>query len=1530
MSSIPPKSGLQPQGQSTSTQAASSTQSTSAGKSSPQAPVPTPSSASTTAPRSYANATKKSATDSTAAPVTVGGPSQHGKSTTASPVSGKPMQQSQITGVTIVNGAPAPSQGDHTRKPSVTITSAGTSGYIPNGGQTGRPNSLQFGFANQQSSPNMGNPAVLANQPQSGLGVTPPTNPRVTSPQTSPSPIPQPASSGGRPPPSSYQTQGNVPNFGSFGDGDNQQMRAAQTPLGPGAQSTHLRRESSQSTHSDMSNHMGSGPAGRGGYPHQGGRGRGYSQSSYQGQMPYSPGPSFRSTPSQPRSGPNMTPQFHGPNQGRPLAPPFPNSPHQANRSPALANAHPTTPQMNPVPMAHPQMPPQPYFGQPMAPQPVRSHPFQKPRRGAVHRKRGTPRSLPAPRSSLALASQFSLPPPNLAPESGHFERYLTLMKNNQGYPGYDPTGYGYYPAYNMGGVQQYIPQSPNNRPTMPYTAPGGYMPNQYSVQPPAQATALSRSPSQVSNDRPGSSLGQGQPPAGPPGPAHAHNASRSSNSPAPKTPFVIPTKKSAIVIKDPGSGVVKTFEKAPASPARVTPSPVKIATPTSTPPPRTGSSADHTRTDSKTIKTDEEKKKELRDAVRQKIEAEAEQRRKAEEEQAAAQKKKEEEEEAAAQKKAEEEAAQKKKEEEEAAQKKAADEEAARKALEDLTLKDKPADAKAEEPSKPAAAPAPADDDDIDYDAIEREMAELEAKERAAEEAYYAKKKAEKEEKERKEKEELEAYEANMKAAEREAEALEEAREKKRQGDVVEDDSKSKELFASLKKGGFAATEASTPGDSGTATPASDLSMGPPSKPASATKRDKPAALKLETTKAVEPPQPSAAMKALHSARFVEDLSKIAYPSSVVSPNPALNASAPADRKFHYNKEFLLQFQSVFKEKPSIDWDARVRETVGDSDSSRPQSARTPMMGGRNPSRSGGVTQGFQMGSFGQPANRNSLPAGTTSAERFAMSNAARTSSMGNPFGNFGRPGMGMGAHGISRTNSASAMHPGMPSSPRVGSNRAGTRTGSKRDKQHAKKEEEMAKSMPLTAGLDIKPIQTTSTGWKPRSLNQPAAGPTPAGSNHMPPDMVQRKVKAALNKMTPENFDRIATQLLEIVSQSKDESDGRTLRQVIQLTFEKATDEAHWASIYAKFCKRMLESMSAEIKDENIHDKNGNVVAGGSLFRKYLLNRCQEEFERGWKVNLPPKPEGETEEAAMMSDEYYKAAAAKRRGLGLVKFIGELYKLGMLTERIMHECVKKLVDYEGMPDEAEVESLTSLLRTIGASLDASERGHAMMDAYFQRIGLMDQTPNLPSRLRFMLMDIIDLRAARWVSKDSDKGPKTIQQIREEEAEMERLRQQANRGSRPTMGRGDARSYSGYGNQAPPQDFASSKVGSDDLRRLRTTRNTNQPMSFGPSSMLGSRSNSGRKNLGPGGNLVRGSDDSAASSRTGTPTGKKEDKEAASSINAFSALASLEDRDNMATSPPSNPTSPLLTKSQPAVERRPSKTPSKDGEEAS
>ena len=45
----------------------------------------------------------------------------------------------------------------------------------------------------------------------------------------------------------------------------------------------------------------------------------------------------------------------------------------------------------------------------------------------------------------------------------------------------------------------------------------------------------------------------------------------------------------------------------------------------------------------------------------------------------------------------------------------------------------------------------------------------------------------------------------------------------------------------------------------------------------------------------------------------------------------------------------------------------------------------------------------------------------------------------------------------------------------------------------------------------------------------------------------------------------------------------------------------------------------------------------------------------------------------------------------LFISRFIGELYKLGMLTARIMHECVRKLLN-SGPSDEVSLECLCRL----------------------------------------------------------------------------------------------------------------------------------------------------------------------------------------------------------------------------------------------
>jgi len=105
----------------------------------------------------------------------------------------------------------------------------------------------------------------------------------------------------------------------------------------------------------------------------------------------------------------------------------------------------------------------------------------------------------------------------------------------------------------------------------------------------------------------------------------------------------------------------------------------------------------------------------------------------------------------------------------------------------------------------------------------------------------------------------------------------------------------------------------------------------------------------------------------------------------------------------------------------------------------------------------------------------------------------------------------------------------------------------------------------------------------------------------------------------------------------------------------------------------------------------------------------------------------------------------------------IGELYKKKMLTERIMHECIKKLLGQCQDPDEEDVEALCKLMSTIGEMID-HPKAKEHMDVYFERLKILSNNMNLSSRVRFMLKDVIDLRRNRWQVRRKVDGPKKIE----------------------------------------------------------------------------------------------------------------------------------------------------------------------------
>ncbi|KAF5357330.1 hypothetical protein D9758_005883 [Tetrapyrgos nigripes] len=558
---------------------------------------------------------------------------------------------------------------------------------------------------------------------------------------------------------------------------------------------------------------------------------------------------------------------------------------------------------------------------------------------------------------------------------------------------------------------------------------------------------------------------------------------------------------------------------------------------------------------------------------------------------------------------------------------------------------------------------------------------------------------------------------------------------------------------------------------------------------------RRRPGPLDLSTTKNIPAPLPSA----LATARNIDDLGRVPYPEGVKSPSIELNVNAK-DGKFRYDRDFLLQFMSICKEKPDM---LPPLDAIGlePADQSSYSMGRSGSHGGirRQASAAGkGVGLGFP-GGFGKAGQSNPFMGGMgnfttppkTSEERYQLANGGRPISVSSsmPFPP-NRPGQ--------LTRSASHGGPGMDT------RRTRSKRGDKRDpnKSGLSQQTGHGASNIGPGGVPLEPVaplQATANRWDRKALG--SVDPDSA-------EIVDRKVKSLLNKLTMERFDSISDQIIAWANKSEKEKDGRTLIQVIRLVFEKATDEATWSEMYARLCRKMMEQISPKVQDDGIRNPEGKPIAGGQLFRKYLLNRCQEDFERGWvakeataaaaaskaledqaaKAANEKKGDGESnEEVALYSAEYYAAQKAKRQGLGLIKFIGELFKLQMLTERIMHECVKKLLGNVENPEEEEIESLCKLLTTVGQILDTN-KARAHMDVYFSRMKELTKSLNVTSRMQFMLQDVIELRDRKWVSRNAVAAPTTIAKVHEAAAKDRAAAEKESLQRQMTMSRGGSR----------------------------------------------------------------------------------------------------------------------------------------------
>jgi len=299
---------------------------------------------------------------------------------------------------------------------------------------------------------------------------------------------------------------------------------------------------------------------------------------------------------------------------------------------------------------------------------------------------------------------------------------------------------------------------------------------------------------------------------------------------------------------------------------------------------------------------------------------------------------------------------------------------------------------------------------------------------------------------------------------------------------------------------------------------------------------------------------------------------------------------------------------------------------------------------------------------------------------------------------------------------------------------------------------------------------LRKSDKAWKPGVAADKKQGDAP-GAEGDDLEELKKKVRAILNKLTPQKFETLVKQFQELPIDKKEK-----MESAMELVFEKAVDEPAFSVAYAQMCHNLAQ--------REINDGDEKVK-----FRTILIRRVQKEFDHDYMKDVDMELKKKSEDTSVSEEERKRAREefetqerkARKRSLGNIRFIGELYNLQLLTLNIMHDCVNKLIS---KTDEESLECLCKLITTVGSQFDketnvvlANQKEGKIsntkmvksypsvraISVYFDRMHFIIEKRTTSSRVRFLMQDVIDLKKASWKKRREEAGPKKIDQIHQD-----------------------------------------------------------------------------------------------------------------------------------------------------------------------
>jgi len=258
-------------------------------------------------------------------------------------------------------------------------------------------------------------------------------------------------------------------------------------------------------------------------------------------------------------------------------------------------------------------------------------------------------------------------------------------------------------------------------------------------------------------------------------------------------------------------------------------------------------------------------------------------------------------------------------------------------------------------------------------------------------------------------------------------------------------------------------------------------------------------------------------------------------------------------------------------------------------------------------------------------------------------------------------------------------------------------------------------------TGSIALPPLSPQKNSGRTGFLNRAPKAPDSVES-------FQRNIQSFMNKLSPENFPSVSEKLKVAIASGMDTlSDPDTfLTSVVEVIFEKAVRESRYAESYSQLCVFLSQNLPAK----------GNT----SSFKKLLLNKCQMEFETT-KPTTPTTPSSTAPTSEMDLEELRNRISDRNNGVP--QFIGALFLHGLISEKIIHYCLRTLLS----TSETDLLKFASLMTLIGRTID-HPKARVLVDTYFVMIDSLSKNPILSLRIRFKLTDLRELRANNWQSR--------------------------------------------------------------------------------------------------------------------------------------------------------------------------------------